>query len=136
MYNFILQALFQSAQRLYEEREGSRFSSLNTFLRKGKDPKPESDPYLSDSWIRKAQKHADPDPQHWFRERKKTVWPELTGVVFDREETKTNGASSEPFLPPSALPPSPKKRGPGFKVSRVGFLKVEKCKKLGQNWLR
>jgi hypothetical protein len=66
----------------------------------------------------------DPDPQHWFREREKTFWPELTDVVIDREESKTNAASSETFLP-SALPPSPKKRGPGFKVSRVGFHRVK-----------
>jgi hypothetical protein len=49
--NFILQALFQSAQQIYEKREGSGSPPLTN----------------------KAQKHADPadpdpvpDPQHWF----------------------------------------------------------------------
>jgi hypothetical protein len=43
------------------------FSLFNTFLRKEKDPgpKPYLDPYLG-LWVRVAQKHADPDPQHCF----------------------------------------------------------------------
>jgi hypothetical protein len=52
MLRFILQALFQSAQHLYEKREGSR---------SGADP----DPYLQlTDPDPAAQKHADPDLQH------------------------------------------------------------------------
>ncbi len=48
--NFILQALFQSAQHLYEKRGSVPLT------------------YVFSSGFRKAQKHADPDPQHWFFE--------------------------------------------------------------------
>jgi hypothetical protein len=105
------------------------FSPLNTFMRKAKDPEPV---HTSDSWIRIREAHANPDPPTLVPRKKKTFWRELIGVLINREETKTNAASSEPFLP-SALPPSPKKRGPGFKVSSVGFRRVEKCKKWAQN---
>ncbi len=47
------------------------FSPLDTFMRKGKDPRSRSRIRTSDLWIRirEAQKHADPvdpDPQHWL----------------------------------------------------------------------
>jgi hypothetical protein len=48
------------------------FRPLNTFMRKGKNPELEPDPYLRQTdpdadGIREAQKHTDPDadPEHW-----------------------------------------------------------------------
>ncbi len=70
-WRFILQALFQSAQHLYEKKEGSSAGSVP--LTNG-----------SEFRIREAHKHADPanpDPQHRLKLRVKSgsppVWVEV-----------------------------------------------------------
>ncbi len=102
------------------------FSPLNTFMRKEKVPDPDfvrSTPFWGKGRIRSQIRIPYTGSE---KEKNHLAWSsELTDVVINRDETKTNAVSSEPFLP-SALPPSPKKRGPGFKVSRVGFHRVNK----------
>ena len=81
-------------------------SPLNTFMRKGNDPERNQNRIrTSDYWIRirEAQKHADPDPQHWSesylsRDLQLISWylyDCVAGGPGDREEAELGGDRGE-----------------------------------------